>query len=453
MNLTRYNVKKQNEAGDRSSAGEEQKAEKKTDQPPALQLPTGGGAIRGIDEKFQVNPATGSGAMTVPIATSQTRQRFDPQLAISYDSGSGNGPFGLGWNLSTPRITRKTDKGLPIYQDNEESDIFILSGAEDLVPVLVENGGEFTRHGQSRTIDGNTYLVQRYRPRIEGLFARIERWADQQTGAIHWRSISRDNVTTLYGRTDESRIADLDDPLRIFSWLICESYDDRGNAILYRYKSEDSANVILSRVHERNRTEASRSANRYLKRILYGNQTPRQSGEDLSARTDWMFEVVFDYGEDHLVRIEPDDQGRQFVESSIEEQQPWPVRQDPVSSYRAGFEVRTYRLCRQVLMFHHFPDELDTPDYLVRATRFVYSESPINTVMTGVIQSGYLRNNDGRYQERSLPPVEFEYSRAEIQSEVHEIDSDSLENLPVGLSDVTYQWVDPVIHRRVNNWG
>ena len=28
---------------------------------------------------------------------------------------------------------------------------------------------------------------------------------------------------------------------------------------------------------------------------------------------------------------------------------------DPFSSYRSGFEVRTYRLCQRVLMFHHFP--------------------------------------------------------------------------------------------------
>jgi hypothetical protein len=35
-----------------------------------------------------------------------------------------------------PRITRKTDKGLPRYRDAEESDTSILSGAEDLVPAL-----------------------------------------------------------------------------------------------------------------------------------------------------------------------------------------------------------------------------------------------------------------------------------------------------------------------------
>ena len=113
--------------------------------PPTISLPKGGGAIRGIGEKFAANPVTGTGSMTVPIATSPGRSGFGPQLSLSYDSGAGNGPFGFGWSLSLPAITRKTDKGLPQYRDAEESDVFILSGAEDLVPVLVEVGGQWQR--------------------------------------------------------------------------------------------------------------------------------------------------------------------------------------------------------------------------------------------------------------------------------------------------------------------
>src|SRR4249919_2255516 len=102
---------------------------------PAIQLPKGGGALRGIGEKFAANPVTGTGSMSVPVATSPGRSGFGPQLSLTYDSGAGNGPFGFGWSLSLPSITRKTEKGLPQYLDAQESDVFILSGAEDLVPV------------------------------------------------------------------------------------------------------------------------------------------------------------------------------------------------------------------------------------------------------------------------------------------------------------------------------
>lgn len=93
--------------------------------PPSISLPKGGGAIRGIGEKFAANPVTGTGNMSVPIATSPGRSGFGPKLSLSYDSGAGNGPFGFGWNISLPSITRETDKGLPRYQDAIE--IYLLS--------------------------------------------------------------------------------------------------------------------------------------------------------------------------------------------------------------------------------------------------------------------------------------------------------------------------------------
>jgi len=258
-----------------------------------ISLPKGGGAIRGRGEKFAANPVIGTGSLSVPIYTSPGRSGFGPQLSLSYDSGAGNGAFGFGWSLSLPSIARKTDKGLPKYQDADESDIFILSGAEDLVPVPDEDQPK-----EPRTVGEVKYRVRRYRPRTEGLFARIERWTNENDPTdVLWRSISKDNITTWYGKARDSRIFDPSDPGRVFSWLICESYDDKGNAIRYEYKAENTEWVDRALVQERNRTDTSREANRYLKRIKYGNRTPRRPNEDLSQRGDWMFEAVFDYGE------------------------------------------------------------------------------------------------------------------------------------------------------------
>src|SRR5262249_16374671 len=148
--------------------------------------------------------------------------------------------------------------------DANESDIFILSGAEDLVPVLVKETDGWKREPSDSPASDPGYTVQLYRPRIEGLFAQVERWTDKKTGISHWRSISKDNVTTLYGRRDDTRIVDPVDPPRIFKWLICESYDDKGNAILYRYKQEDNTNIDAAASYERNRLN-SEFSQRYLK--------------------------------------------------------------------------------------------------------------------------------------------------------------------------------------------
>lgn len=443
---------------------------------PSISLPKGGGGIRGIGEKFAANPVTGTASLSIPIPTSPARSGFGPQLTLSYDSGSGNGPFGFGWTLSLPAITRKTDKGLPRYLDLEESDVYVLSGAEDLVPVLDANG---LRSVDTVSFPG--YTIHPYRPRTEGLFARIERWTNRTSGEIHWRSISRDNITTLYGRHNDSRIFDPADPLpatpsRIFSWLICQSYDDNGNAIVYEYSSEDDANVDLWLPNERNRR---RTANRYLKSIKYGNRLPNRDATweptDPTLLADWMFDVVFDYSENHCEDV-PLDPGRpeaaqhRFVRAAALPGSKWLNRPDPFSSHRAGFEVRTYRRCRRVLIFNRF-DELGSGSCLVRSTEFDYGDldytQPVSiekelahlgstrvaSFIQSVTQSGFVRDSAAAivnrggvnyltYLKKSFPPLDFEYSKAAIDDSVRQLDPESLENLPVGVDGGTYRFVD-----------
>ncbi|MCQ6557498.1 SpvB/TcaC N-terminal domain-containing protein [Paenibacillus mendelii] len=431
---------------------------------PSITLPKGGGAIRGIAEKFSANTVTGNGTMTVPLAVSPTRSGFGPELALTHDSGAGSGLFGYGWSLSIPAIVRKTDGGLPQYRDQEESDIYVLSGAEDLVPVLNQDG---SRHEYNNEAEG--FVVHRYRPRIEGLFARIERWTDTATGSMHWRSITGDNMTTVYGKSDNSRIADPDDPLRTFSWLISESYDDKGNAILYEYASENDLNIDRSLMNESSRVI---TANRYLKRIHYGNKLSRLVQPDLTSM-EWMFEAVFDYDENHYV----EDGGtaahgdtEQLVYASASPGNAWAARPDPISSHRAGFEVRTYRRCRRLLMFHRF-DELGSEPCLVRATSFEYADfdysrpfsakeelayqgsTRLASFLCAIVQAGCIRDDtevgivrDGiryaAYRRKEMPPLEFEYSRAAINGVIRELEGDSLNNLPSGLFDSACQWVD-----------
>lgn len=233
---------------------------------PQLALPKGGGAIHGIGEKFAANSVTGTGSATIPIATSPGRSGFGPSLSLAYDSGAANNAFGFGWSVKLPMVTRKTDKGLPQYNDAENFDIFLLSDAEDLMPALIESKTGWSINVVVRSLYGSQYDVQLYRPRVEGLFARIERWTNVSDATdVFWRTISRDNVTTWFGQTADSRIADPSDPTRIFSWLISRSYDDKGNIIVYTWKAEDSEGVDLTQANERNRTASSRSAQRYIK--------------------------------------------------------------------------------------------------------------------------------------------------------------------------------------------
>lgn len=411
---------------------------------PTVEPPKGGGALRGIAEKFTANPATGTASATIPIALSAGRSGFGPQLALAYESSTGNGIFGMGWALRLGEITRRTAQGLPTYDD--DADVFQLSGLEDLVPMLVDG----KRHSDSASVPG--YTINRYRPRTETQFARIERWT-RADGDIHWRSISRDNVLTIYGLHPQARISHPDDSARVFSWLICEQRDDKGNAIAYTYRADDDTGVDRAAAHEANRT--ARSVNRYPDRIRYGNRVPALDAEgkrpvtmpaDWNSLAHWMFEVAFDYGDYHLENPSPLPSG------------PWPHRRDAFSTRRPGFEVRTTRLCSRLLMFHHFP-ELGVPGgCLVRSTDLTYAEPPSRayTFLSSATHTGY-RRTGANYSRRSYPPVEFSYSAPALGAAIEVADTPGIavagiERLLCELVDLDGHGAPGVLFDYADNW-
>ncbi len=161
-----------------------------------ISLPQGGGALHGVGEKFAPDLHTGTGNFSIPIALPPGRNGFQPQLTLTYSTGNGDGPFGLGWNLSMPGVSRQTAKGVPRYDDSH--DTFILSGAEDLVP-----------------IPGGSAGTTRYRPRTEGLFARIERHLDAAND--YW---------------------DPADRTKVFAWKLTQTADPFENRIVYEYERD-----------------------------------------------------------------------------------------------------------------------------------------------------------------------------------------------------------------------
>ena len=408
--------------------------------PSIINLPKGGGAIQGIGEKFQANPVTGTGSLTVPIAISPGRGGFTPQLVLSYDSGAGNSPFGLGWNIGLPSISRKTSKGLPEYdglpkyQDALESDVFILSGTEDLVPEINKN--DKTRYTE---VVGD-FIVYRYRPRIEGLFARIEKWVNQTDQSSFWKSITKENITTIYGQSANTKVVDPKDAWKVFEWKIEKTYDDKGNVIVYEYKKEDGAGLTSKPIFEKNRNNTTTYNQIYLKRVSYGNlrpYTPRNPAFDESAwmvQNRWLFELIFDYGEHTVDSKNP---------PTYQEQKDWLIRSDISSSFRAGFDLRTYRLCRNILMYHHFEDELGIPNCLVKATHLEHEEGPTLTMVKSITHTGYVYDaKSGEYISKSFPPVSFKYTDQKIDTKIYEINSAEFANAPQGIDGQQYQFND-----------
>jgi len=420
---------------------------------PSVSLPKGGGALKGIDEKFSVNAVNGTASFSIPLPVSPARG-LSPALTLSYNSGGGNGIFGLGWALGLSSIKRKTDKALPKYFDDIDSDTFLFSEAEDLVPEYQkESDGSFSKDANAQYIfkvsSSGDFKIQYYRPRIEGLFARIERWKHTLSGEIKWKVTSKDNVSTLFGWTAQARTADPQDAKRIFEWLPEFVFDDKGNSTHYLYKQEDESGFDTTLLHNRNRKKEGSLTytNTYLEKVLYGNKTPY--GKFLDAfpnEDDYMFQTVLDYGE-------------YATNAPYDKINPWDTRKDAFSHYRAGFEVRTTRLCKRVLLYHYF-EELPSGSALVKSLNFEYDKTTEEgfSFLTSISSYGYIKQDNGTYTHKSLPPMTFDYQKHMWNKEVQSITTDDLVHAPTGIT-APYQFTDlfneglsGILSEQANGW-
>jgi RHS repeat-associated protein len=360
----------------------------------AISLPKGGGAVSGLGEKFSPDLFTGTGNFSVPIAVPAGRAGVAPQLSLGYSTGSGNGPFGLGWQLSLPGVSRRTSRGVPRYVDaivpgmgGLRADVFVLSGAEDLVPV-----------------EGSYPGRVRYRPRTEGLFARIEHVRD--FSGNYWEVRGKDGLFTRYGTprpagadatwNDPAAVADPGDPSRVFGWRITGTQDALGNLIRYEYLPDQGL-------------EQGRQWNHPLiARISYADYGDR-------AAPSFLVEVDFEYE----------------------------LRPDPFSDYRSGFELRTSLRCHTVRVTTHAADGIAR---VAREHRFGYQQavfsgaSLLNRVdVVGIDDQDLPPGQDPATEQ--MPPLTLGYSGFDPAGRRFEAVSGP--GLPTGvLSDPTLALVD-----------
>jgi hypothetical protein len=181
--------------------------------PGLTSLPSGGGGISPLGARFEPDLVRGSGSYSVPLQCPKGPNELRPTLSLTYSSGSGNGPFGLGWRLNVPRIERATDRGIPRYTDG---DTFSIGDADTLVAV---GGG-------------------RYRPSSDSRNWLIERVGDA------WRIRTGEGRTLMFGRTPDSRESESG---RVFAWCLDQETDAAGNSIAYRYV-RDGGRLYVSEI-------------------------------------------------------------------------------------------------------------------------------------------------------------------------------------------------------------
>lgn len=367
--------------------------------PPSL--PAGGGAISGLKGDIAGAGPDGAAMLSLPLPVSAGRG-YAPSLALSYHSRSGNGPFGMGWNINLPAIRVRTNKGVPRFDDTDD---YTGPDGEVLVPLLAAGGEPDTRTSAMLLgVDlGESFTVHTYRNRLETNFSRAERWVpESNTLAEFWVVYEPDGQVHLFGRNPQARISNPDNATQVAAWLLESSVSLTGEQIYYQYRAENDAGCDEA---EKNAHPAV-TAQRYLVAAWYGNRKAARTLPGLAAEpvaTDWLFILVLDYGE----RGSDPAMAPDWLEPGSGS---WSCRQDRFSGYEYGFEMRTRRLCNQVLMFHRITalsgdeKENDSPQ-LVSCFRLDYNESPSVTTLKSVQQMAYEPGGT----LRTVPPLTFNW--------------------------------------------
>src|SRR5690606_15848243 len=271
-----------------------------------------------LKHQLGVNPANGGVTGSVDIPLPAGRNNFGPTLGLGYNSSSRNSAFGIGWSLSgIPFIAIDTKKGLPKY---DGTDNYAFGGGVSLVPTLIQAGADWI----PKTTETTEYWIYDYRPSVSEGFTPFEKWIKKDNQAILWRTVTGEGVISVYG-VQHGKMANPEKGEQVFTWLLEEQYDGQGNAVWYRYKSENADNVDTqtpSEYHRIKKAGIDGFGQKYPDRILYGNSVPLLPGAPAPPTNKWLFEVVFDYGE----------YAQWPYEASTPEQK-WTTRLDPFSAF------------------------------------------------------------------------------------------------------------------------
>jgi len=359
-------------------------------------LPKGGGAIQSIGKGWGPVGNSGTASLSLDLPITQGRG-YAPDLSLNYQSAAGNGLFGLGWNLNMGCVARRSSKGVPTYTDE---DVILGPSGEVWLPERDNSGAVVFTGIKHPHYDDIEYQVIRYFPRVEGAFDLIQHWRLDPVDPGFWLIHGADGSLHFYGKQASSRSTDPDDSNHVAEWLLEESMNAHGEHILYEYKAEDEEG--LEPEHPRDFR-----AQCYLWRVRWGNFLANAGmylwDEASLEELNWHFDLLFDYGERDAAAPQS------TKKPSYSWQHVWPVRSDPHSSFAYGFELGNLRLCQQILLFHHFPDELEESPLLIQGLLLEYATDALNyNKLAKAHSQGWDGTSFQKLDQR--PPMEFKYS-------------------------------------------
>ena len=171
--------------------------------------------------------ALGGATYTIPIQVPEGIQGIQPNLSIVYNSQSGNGLLGWGWDLGG--LSAITRTGSTLYHDGQMSgvnfsqdDRFLLDGQR-----LIDVQGDYGKNGTE------------YRTEVDGM-TKIVSIAEGDLSPSYFKVWMADGKIAYYGNTTDSKVQ-LQETDNVCIWLLNRVEDRDGNYMSYHYITTNSS--------------------------------------------------------------------------------------------------------------------------------------------------------------------------------------------------------------------
>lgn len=176
---------------------------------------------------------SGAASYIIPIHTPRGVNGFQPNISIIYNSQSGNGILGYGWNISgLSSISRVPST---IYFDG------------------ITEGVNLNRMDKL-ALDGNRLICinadsTEFKTELENFSKIIGGKSDV---SYYWFEVkTKDGSTNYYGTTEDSRLRPLGNWSQPLAWYLSKSTDPNGNSINYFYTNQNGE-IYIDRIEYAN---------------------------------------------------------------------------------------------------------------------------------------------------------------------------------------------------------
>jgi len=166
--------------------------------------PIGGGVDIPTPDLF-----TGAFTHDIPIEIPKGRKDMHPNISLQYRSGNPNTWVGFGWQLNPGYIQRSTKKGIPTYNDQEDTFVFMSQSQSTELVRLADN---------------------LYQAKVEGAFIKYYK-EDNDT----WYLLSKDGNRMYFGEAPNSKQAGSGGT---FGWYLTRAVDTNGNYVEFNYTKD-----------------------------------------------------------------------------------------------------------------------------------------------------------------------------------------------------------------------